>query len=202
MSSVYLDVLKDRLYTFHPDSQGRRSAQTVLHQILLSFIKILFPILSFTTEDLWQALPVSLKETVSVQLCEWPVLEPESKADEAFQARWEKLLSFREKVYAKMEEARKEKVMRQPLEASVEATLPTEEYRFFLQDTGLLKDLLIVSKLTLKEEPGQKEAQIRVAHAPGEKCVRCWHYEDKLSAEPYPGLCYRCVPVVEKLSLA
>lgn len=203
MSAIYFDVLKDRLYTFHADSPSRRSAQTVLFEILSTLIRILFPVLSFTAEDLWQALPLVLKEEPSIQLTQWPKLSSDYQANASFRERWEKILSFREKVFAKIEEARKEKVMRQPLEAAVTVTLPSTDYSAFSHDVQLLKELLIVSKLSVKKSDSQDELSIEISRAPGEKCARCWHYEEQLSkTEPYPGLCDRCLEVVREVSPA
>ncbi len=88
--------------------------------------------------------------------------------------------------------------MRQPLEAEVEVKLPANQFEIFSKDSSLLKDLLIVSKLTLWADPKVSEMEVAVTRASGEKCVRCWHYEEKLSSGANPGLCDRCLPVVEK----
>jgi isoleucyl-tRNA synthetase len=155
LSSVYLDLLKDRLYTFRPDSEERRSAQTVLYRILMTLICILSPILSFTTEEIWQNLPVAFKDHISVLLLEWPALPVEHKGDEIFRARWGKILGLREAVYQLVEVLRQNKIVRQPLETCVYLIYDPSVFQAIFQDfsvekvKSLLTELLIVSDVRI-----------------------------------------------------
>jgi len=197
MSAIYLDVLKDRLYTWEADSVDRRSAQTALHQILLALVKMLSPILSFTAEDLWQALPPEFKESASVQLTSWPVAESQWSGDDAFKARWNVILEIKNQVYAQIEELRKEKTIKQALEAEVELGLPEKEYEMFKNNAEMIREFFVVSQLVLKKAP---ERTVKAQKFAGQKCVRCWKYFDKLSTqEPHVGLCDRCLSVVSKI---
>ncbi len=157
MSSIYLDLLKDRLYTFSSNSKERRSAQTALRQILMALTRILYPILSFTSEDIWQNLPTVFKEHISVSLTDWPQLPADYKGDEEFQKRWEKLLGLREAVYQLVEVLRQKKLVRQPLETRVYLIYDSSNFRSVFGNSTpqeikeLLKELLIVSDLKLME---------------------------------------------------
>jgi len=200
LSAIYLDVLKDRLYTFYSDSKDRRSAQTALHAVLLSLLGILSPILSFTSEDLWQTLPPVFRDHVSALLAEWPKLPAAYSADEAFRKRWEKIVQIRSEVYAVVEEWRNNKAIRQPLEAEVRLVLPEEEYVTFRQDRKLFEEFLVVSKLEIEEGKEAKRV-IRGGKFEGQKCARCWRYYDHLSKEDsFSDICDRCLTVVKKIS--
>ncbi|KKL58915.1 hypothetical protein LCGC14_2220600, partial [marine sediment metagenome] len=117
ISSFYFDILKDRLYTQGKDSLERRSAQTALYEILLVLVKIMAPILPYTTEEVWKYLPSAKEE--SVHLSDWPKIN-ERFVNKKLEERWERLISIREKVLASLEEARKEKRIGNSLEAEVE----------------------------------------------------------------------------------
>ncbi len=200
MSSIYLDIIKDRLYTFVANSKERRSAQTALHQILLTLARVLSPILSFTAEEIWQAMPPSFRTSISVQLVEWPILPKEYLGDPLFRDRWDKLLALREIIYAELEKARQDNLIKQSLEADVVLSLPKEECQTWSKDLDLLKQLCMVAKLELKPLPGSdKGANVEVKRTSGQKCVRCWQYYDTLSQkEPYVGICNRCFQVLER----
>jgi isoleucyl-tRNA synthetase len=201
MSAIYLDVLKDRLYTYPADSIERRSAQTALHAILMALTRILFPILSFTAEEIWIAMPASFNNHVSVHLSDWPSLPQEYKGDEAFRSQWETMLQIRDEVYMAIEALRQEKIIKQSLEAKIKLFLPKEEYVLLKEKSQILQELCIVSKLLIEESQHSKRT-IHVEKMVGEKCSRCWHYYETVSkGEPYPELCLRCLSVVEKVSV-
>src|SRR6058998_2066321 len=133
MSAIYLDILKDRLYTFQRDSPLRRSSQTVLFDVLVALTKVMAPILSFTAEEVWRMLPAGARgnpETASVHLADLPVPDPRW-ADQALGRRWERLLELRAAVQNVLEASRREKVIGSSLEAAVTLEVDSQNYEFF-----------------------------------------------------------------------
>ena len=117
MSSLYLDVLKDRLYVSRPDSLERRSAQSTLYDLLLGLVKLMAPVLSFTAEEIWGYLPKS-GEPESVLLTAFPE-PPAHFPDEVLLEKWDLLLKVRSEVNRSLEQARREKLIGNALEAQV-----------------------------------------------------------------------------------
>ncbi len=206
MSSIYMDIVKDRLYTEKKDSLLRRSAQTVSLEILTALVKMLVPILAFTTEEVWQYLPEQDK-VASVQLAGWPEFHPEF-IDQQLETKWDKILTVRNFVAKPLEEARRNKVIGHSLDAQV-TLYANSEWLEFLQ--SIVKDLanyFITSSVVLKTEEEAGEQVFRsedlpglavdVSKAPGEKCERCWIYSETVgeSAE-HPTLCHRCDNVIK-----
>ena len=197
MSNFYLDVLKDRLYTFAAGSAARRSAQTALYEILVTLIKLIAPVLTFTSEEAWSYLPV--KDVESVQLADWPQVK-EAYKDEALAARWESLLSYRDVVTQRLEVARKEKVIGSSLAAALDLYPDASAYEALLPFKDRLAELFIVSACTL-HQPGNVPADVpvvqglavAVSKAEGEKCERCWMIHPQLGNDPdHPTICPRC----------
>src|SRR5262249_5715606 len=131
MSAIYLDILKDRLYTFHKDSQIRRSSQTVLSDVLVAFAKLMAPILSFTADEIWRMLPEGVRKeagTTSVHLATFPENYP-AWADPQLAERWERLLKYRTQVQGVLEESRREKTIGSSLEAHVLIEAGADDFR-------------------------------------------------------------------------
>jgi len=193
MSALYLDILKDRLYTFAKDSSERRAAQTVLYQILLTLTKIIAPILCFTAEEVWRYIP-GIKEE-SVHLCSWPKLE--KKVDKQLKEKWDRLFEIRNKVCERLEEKRIEKEIGSPLEAKVVLKVGNENLRnFLLESKKDLPSIFVVSQTEVKE--GKEDLEIIIEHAKGNKCARCWNYSESVGKDKrYPDLCERCVKVLQ-----
>lgn len=203
MSAFYLDIVKDRLYTSKPDSHERRSAQTVLYEICTALVKILSPILAFTTEEVWQHLPQEDKE-ISVQLAGWPEIN-ENYLDEELEEKWDKILQVREMVAKPLEEARRNKVIGHSLDACIHLYPEEENYNLFKEIEEELDTLFIVSKVILHSPRENKpenifkieefgDIGILVEKAPGVKCERCWKYtEDIGENSDFPGICQRCL---------
>ncbi|NLM51863.1 MAG: isoleucine--tRNA ligase [Firmicutes bacterium] len=197
MSNFYLDVLKDRLYTMPASSKARRSAQTALYEILVTLIKLIAPVLTFTAEEAWSYLPV--REVESVQLADWPQVRAEYK-DEELATRWQGLLAYRDVVTRRLEEARKEKLIGSSLAAALDLYPDQEAYAALLPFKERLCELFIVSACTL-HEPGtvtdaktEKGLGVVVSTAPGEKCERCWMIHPQVGTDSeHPGLCPRCL---------
>jgi len=200
MSSIYLDILKDRMYTFAASSKERRSAQTAMHMILSSVIRLMAPILSFTAEESWGKMPGAGGE--SVHLTEWPELK-EWKVDKKMLEDYGKLFGIREKALAALEEKRQAKVIGSPLEAKV--TLKTGDkdlYNFLKKKCDELPAILIVSQVeVVLDASAGDECAIDVVKAEGEKCQRCWNYRRDIGKDKdYTDLCARCAVVVRKFA--
>lgn len=195
MSAFYLDILKDRLYTFKSDSLERRAAQWVLYNIAESLIKLIAPILSFTAEEAWQHLP--FKKTESVFLEKMPEIE-ESFIDEDLQLRWDKLIEIRDEVNRALEVKRKEKFIGNSLEAKI-ILFVNEKLKSFLESYyDFLPALFIVSQVELKKlESTDTEFTVTVEKAEGEKCQRCWNYSPMVGKLEVADVCPRCYHVLK-----
>ncbi|MCL5037006.1 MAG: isoleucine--tRNA ligase [Chloroflexi bacterium] len=207
LSSLYLDPLKDRLYTAPAGSPERRSAQTAIYHIVSALAVVLFPIVSFTAEEIWQEIPGRKEETISVHLADWPGF-PESLLSEEESGRWKFFLGLREAVYQEMEKKRAEKVISQPLDSKLSLYLEGGDLKVALENQDLLRTLLIVSQLDIKDlsdapggasdMAGEIKGKCLIEKAAGEKCSRCWITYEKLSGSAeHPELCPRCLDVVE-----
>jgi isoleucyl-tRNA synthetase len=197
ISSVYLDILKDRLYCDAAASRRRRSAQTVLHGIASDLTRLIAPILPFTADEAWSFIP-GAQGSVHEQV--FP-----SKAkyrDDQVVLEWsEKLFPVREEVLKQLELARAGKEIGSSLEARVRITAPKAtiaRLRAYEEQgpsfPGNLANLFIVSRVELAERNG--ELTVQVSRAGGAKCERCWTYSEGVG-RTHPGLCERCAAVVE-----
>ncbi|MBS4023500.1 MAG: isoleucine--tRNA ligase [Dethiobacter sp.] len=194
MSNFYLDVLKDRLYTSLPASSMRRSAQTAMHEILVTLVKLIAPVLTFTAEEVWSYLPQQTIETV--QLAEMPVSREDFK-DTKLAERWQRMLEYREVVTRQLEEARRQKQIRASLGAALELYAGSEAQAALLPFAHRLAEMFIVSSCTLygPDHPDSPETGLSVAvsTAEGEKCERCWMVHPHVGGdENHPTLCPRC----------
>jgi isoleucyl-tRNA synthetase len=207
LSSLYLDILKDRLYTSHPESEKRRSSQTAMYHILNILLRLMAPILSFTAEEIWQYLP-NKEKSPSVHMEEfWPI--DDSFIDTALEAKWERLLKIREEVNRVLEMKRKSKEIGHSLDAIV--TLGADEDTLqFLKGFGDLREIFIVSKVELlpldqlSEEYNSQlnELRIKATLSPYSKCERCWVRDDTVTTKPFnQPICGRCLEVLEKLQV-
>ncbi|MBR0040150.1 MAG: isoleucine--tRNA ligase [Oscillospiraceae bacterium] len=209
LSSFYLDIIKDRLYCEERDGLKRRSAQTALFLILDSMTRMFAPILAFTCDEIWQAMPHRREDDArNVLLNEMnkPFVEYALSEDEL--EKWSALISVRNDVNGVLETARADKRIGKPLEAAVILRAEGPEGREKLEKISDmdLSELFIVSKCLLSDdEPsagavvgGENGLTVSVVEAPGQKCPRCWKHSEHSEAET--GLCPRCAAVVAKLS--
>lgn len=197
MSAFYFDVLKDRLYTSAPASIERRSAQTALWEILSATARMMAPILSYTTEEVWSYFPSDDKQ-LSVQLEAFPQVDP-ALLDDELASRWEKLLWLRDQVYHEIEIARRTGVIGKPLEARVVLKSPPDLYAFLKPYAGQLPSLFIVSQVSL-EQSDSSALQIIVERAQGDKCQRCWLVLPTVGEHAiHPSLCARCAEIVTRV---
>lgn len=193
LSAIYFDILKDRLYTFAPKSEGRRSAQTALFEIADKLARLLAPILSFTADEIWENLPG--KREPSIHLALFPEPEPE---DEDLLARWERLLQVRSAVQKALESKREQKLIGASLEARVKIRARAEAYDLLEEYADQLASIFIVSEVEL-ERSDSEELIIEVERARGRKCERCWNWSETVGQDPrYPTLDARCVIQVEE----
>lgn len=202
LSAVYLDILKDRLYTFRKDSPARRSSQTVLLDILVALTKLMAPVLSFTAEEIWLMVSEAVRadsKADSVHLAMFPEVDPRW-ADPKLAERWDQLLEVRTAVQAALEVKRRDKVIGAPLEARVVIEAQPGRYAL-LKDYGQdLASFFIVSDVSLQPRqdlPDNPGYVITVEKATGAKCERCWNYRPAVGTFPdHPTLCDRCVEAV------
>jgi isoleucyl-tRNA synthetase len=196
LSAFYLDVLKDRLYCSGAASKARRSAQTAIFRILKDTLVLAAPILPFTTEEAWEALPAFSGKDESVHLELFPTfrtswLEPAEKAD------WAVLLKVRDAVLKELEGARERKLIGNALEGQVLIAAPPQVKAVLDRHRSGLCALFIVSDVVVADGRGE-ETVVSVAQAPGGKCVRCWNYSPAVGTIPgQPELCRRCADVLE-----
>jgi isoleucyl-tRNA synthetase len=195
LSSYYLDVLKDRLYADAADSTGRRSAQTVLATILTTLVRLIAPVLTFTTEEVWQFMPVALRgDVVSVQLAGWPTVDVPADDAALLREQYGVVLAVRDVATKALEEARNAGTVGKSQEARLVVDGPAEVLEVLgAREEGVLAELFIVSGVALGAESA--EISVRVERASGEKCPRCWNLRE-LGPD---GLCERCSEVVAPL---
>jgi len=208
LSAVYLDILKDRLYVYAPQTVERRSAQTVLFHLLSSLARLLAPILSFTMEEVWEHVRrIDGRAKESVHLEEMPVVVQDYINPE-IEKTYQKLMEVRSVVLKALEEARKGELIRHPYEAKVILSLP-EEYRKIVEERkDWIKFFLTVSQVELAdsvqadvvvENEDLKGAKIGVKKAEGNKCPRCWIYD--LSVRDGQPVCDRCKKQIEIMNI-
>jgi isoleucyl-tRNA synthetase len=201
MSSFYLDILKDRLYTTKASSAERRSGQTVMHKILSTLVRLMAPVLSFTADEVWAYMP-GAKKVSSVFLADFP--RPEDKyIDDKLEARWEKLQAVRGEAAKVLEALRKDKKIGHSLDSGV--TLYAEQglYDLLKQYEQDLPFIFIASQVAVAKEteaPSDAFASdvikgLRIAAGPakGLKCGRCWMYQESVgTVKDHPQICSRC----------
>lgn len=211
LSNFYLDIIKDRLYCEERDGLKRRSAQTALYLILDTMTKMFAPILAFTCDEIWLAMPHREGDDVrNVVLNEMNKPFTEYALDDDEMAKWDALISVRNDVNGVLESARGAKRIGKPLEASVtlHAKGASKQTVERISDMNL-SELFIVSECLISDEDEHDPEAVvgdgsynsgltvSVKEAPGTKCPRCWMHSTK--ADPETGLCPRCAAVVAKL---
>lgn len=186
LSATYLDVLKDRLYTWKPNGNPRRGSQTVIYEIISILIRLMAPITTFLSEEVYGYFPGKKQESVLLE--DYPVLPGEWK-NPGLADVFEKALKVRSDVQKKLEGLRAAKTIGSSLEAHVKIQADGELFKA-VQKVQDLREFLIVSVVDLKEGPYNLET----IKADGEKCERCWVYSTKIGQNPQlPGVCPKCV---------
>jgi isoleucyl-tRNA synthetase len=212
MSSFYLDVLKDRLYTFRSDSAERLAAQWVIYHILSTMTRLMAPILSFTAEEVWQSIRQKTKGyeqntyeiEASVFLAKFPEVH-EKYHDEELEQRWDDLFMLRNEVNKALELKRAERLIGNSLEAKIILILPDKYKSLLMQKIDSLPTFFIVSAVEISDksfEDSYKSLEIPgiaivVERAPGKKCQRCWNWSEFVgSFSEAPEICERCHKVL------
>jgi len=200
LSSIYFDVLKDRLYTSATKSHARRSAQTALHRLALALVRVLAPIMSFTMEEIWP----HLGQTGSVHTAYFPEAA-DLTAGIGAEARkrvenWARLVALRDSVLKSLDTARQEKLIGAPLEARVRLAADAELHPLLAEYVNELPGLFIVSQVELSNNTADG-LDVKIERALGEKCERCWKYtEDVGSAPELPTVCAACAAAVREMT--
>jgi len=200
LSAFYLDVLKDRMYTFAPSSQARRSAQTVLWKITEALVRLVAPVLSFTADEVWEYLPHVAGREASVHLALFPAPEEIYAQDPAeLIEEWKRLFAIRDAALVKLEEARKEKRIGKGLEADVEIAAAGDQLTLLRRHAAGLKEFLNVS--AVRVVPGDS-FEVRALPAAGHKCARCWNFMPEVA--PYglwQNVCTRCHGALREMAI-
>ena len=209
LSAIYLDILKDRLYTEKADSKLRRSAQTAMYEILTTLVRLVAPVLCFTSEEVWQALPNKEEREWSVHMSDMPKVN-EAYLDKALDEKWKKRLAVRSIAMKALEEARQAKVIGHPLDAEVTVYADGEAYDIVKAMEKELADFLLVSQTHIvsgtaaapenaaSNEEGTVKASVAVCTLA--KCERCWKRSADVDADPkHPGVCARCAHVLTEM---
>lgn len=192
LSIFYLDFTKDILYIEKANSKVRRSVQTVLYEIVFALIRLLAPILPYTSEEVYQYLPNKKKDSVHLENNPKPVTYGN---EEELEKMWSKFFKVKDDVYKVLESARNDKIIGKSLEAIVYIHIDDEEFVNYFKEN--IAQLLIVSKVefTSTSLPKQQVCEVKVEALDGIRCERCWNLFDK---ENMVGdVCYRCHEVLE-----
>ncbi|HEY1984392.1 MAG TPA: isoleucine--tRNA ligase [Terracidiphilus sp.] len=200
LSSFYLDILKDRMYTFAPTSHARRSAQTVLWKITEALVRLVAPILSFTADEVWEYLPAAEGREVSVHLALFP--KPEEVFSEnpaALLKEWKQLFTIRDKALLVLEEARQGKRIGKGLEADLRFTATGEAFALLQKHAEALKEFLNVSAAHVI---AGSEFEVTALPASGHKCARCWNFMPHVSNYGiWQNVCDRCQSALHDMNI-
>jgi len=210
LSAFYFDVLKDRLYISAPKSQARRSAQAAIWHIGEALVRLLAPIMSFTSEEVWSYLPKAVGRDESVHLALFPsaadILGDPSHATKRCEEKagedWTTLRSVRDEVLKALEEARNNKLIGTGLEAQINVAASNPVYSVLSRHVDQLRYLFIVSAVTLSQASGNGTGgvHVEVKKADGLKCERCWNYSIHVGEDKrYPTVCERCSAVLKEI---
>lgn len=202
LSSFYMDIAKDALYTDPENSVKRRSIQTVLYETLNALTKLLSPIIPHTAEEVWKYSPDNGRKESYVQLSDMPISK-EISGSEQLEEKWTVLMAIRDDVLKALEKARSEKVIGKSLEADV-TLYPKKEHLAILQETDELDKIFIVSHAKVEAGEANENAEmyhetaVLVEPAKGEKCERCWVVSETVGEDPdHPALCGDCASTVK-----
>jgi isoleucyl-tRNA synthetase len=200
LSAFYLDVLKDRMYTFAPTGKERRSAQTVLWQITETLVRLVAPILSFTSDEVWEYLPKVAGREASVHLARFPKPEEVFSEEPApLLAEWKQLFEVRDVALRVLEEARQNKVIGKGLEAELEITASADQLALLRHHAAGLKEAINVSAVSVIEG---EVLTVKALPASGHKCARCWNFMPEVSAYGiWQNVCTRCQGALKEMGI-
>jgi len=230
LSSFYLDVLKDRMYTFAPTSHERRSAQTVLWKITETLTRLVAPILSFTADEVWEHLPAVEGREASVHLAQFPKPEEIFSQDPTkLLEEWKQIFEVRDQALRILEEARQAKRIGKGLEAELEISASGDQLALLQRHAAGLKEIVNVSSVTVVKETTEWTSDIdieapvvetlvedlldnrlgkvgggmiMVRPASGYKCARCWNYMPEVSNYGiWQNVCTRCQNALKEMGI-
>ena len=203
LSAFYLDIIKDRLYTYPAKSQGRRSGQTALHILLMGMVRLMAPILSFTAEEIWSYLPREWVAEESVHLSQFA--EPvDVHFDNTLVEKWVFIVDLKGEVSKALEISRREKVIGHSLDSIVKLELPDKFQNIVKSFAEELRFIFIVSKVELVDSLSTEDnvyesdslpgVKVYSKMHPGKKCERCWNYfdPDTQGSKTNGEICLRC----------
>jgi isoleucyl-tRNA synthetase len=201
LSAFYLDVLKDRMYTLAPTSHERRSAQTVLWQITEALVRLVAPIMSFTSDEVWGYLPKVDGREESVHLALFPKPEEIFSGDTAkLLEEWKQIFSLRDAAMLTLEEARKEKRIGKGLEAELEIRVSGDLLMVVNKYASSLKEIFNVSKVMIVDDASNT---VIALPASGTKCARCWNFMPSVASYGvWENVCPRCTSALEEMGVA
>ncbi len=201
LGGFYLDIIKDRQYTCQADSLGRRSAQTALFHIAEALVRWIAPILSFTAEEVWAAMPGQRSD--SVHVAEWYALPADSGDDAISRNDWQTVLLVKEAVNKALEDARRNDRIKGALDADItlyatpeiaEVLGKMEDELRFVTITSSAEVVALTEDDSRGVDTGMSGLRISISLSAAAKCVRCWHHRDDVgSSAEHPELCGRCI---------
>lgn len=190
LSTLYFDILKDRLYTYPPKSFERRSAQSAIYIIIKTLALLSAPLIAFTADEIWDFLPVESEKSTSIHLAEFPSYD-ETLVDKELLAKWEKLFAVRDQVKKALESAGFGGGS--SLKAKVLLHAKGDELAFLQPYQPQLHFIFITSQAEVVADESVTELQVKVEAASGQKCERCWHFTETVGTDShYPTVCGRC----------
>ena len=199
LSMFYLDTVKGRLYTYKASSLERRSAQTAVYEVLNCLIRMMAPILVFTSDEIWQVMPRESKDaqTVSVHLASFPVSNPVFDK-ESIDKELKPAIELRTEVAKKIEELRGKGAVGSSFDAKINLlTNDPARYTFLESLKSDLCEIFKVSQVEVKKEPSAKEFKVEALNADGKKCVRCWNYTSDVGKDKtHSELCGNCLKAI------
>ena len=197
MSSIYMDLLKDRLYCDGKDSVSRRSCQTAMYKILDCLTRMLAPVLAHTAEEIYEAMPAKTETVESVHLLKWP--QADKSVDWQKEApKWEKLMSLRDEVLKELEGLRQKQTIASNQESSITISTDDSDLINIVEQFGIknFAALCIVSEVKLNKQKADK--LVSAEKSPHSKCQRCWNYWPSVGKNSeQPELCERCIEVIK-----
>jgi isoleucyl-tRNA synthetase len=209
LSAIYFDVLKDRLYTFAPNSKSRRSAQTAIWRIAEAMVRLAAPLMTFTADEVWQFLPKTSDRVASVHIALFPSIkeiygaEPTADRLRQIETDWTSLMQVRDEGLKALEAARQAKSIGSALESTLLIKAADPLYSLLKGRETELRALLIVSGVeAAKAESvnGASAVHVEVRRAPGEKCERCWNYSTHVGEnKELPTVCERCTAALSEI---
>jgi len=210
LSSFYFDVLKDRLYTSAPQSAGRRSAQTAVYRIASALVRLIAPVLVFTSEEIWKFFPKRSGDPESIHMAIFPAFaELDTGLAVGGISEWQSLLGLRDHVLKALEQSRNSKFINAALDAKV-VLRPDPDWNALLRKyEKWLPALFIASQVRIDgtaSQPGAPDTdalpEVTIERAEGAKCERCWNYSTRVGENAdVPTVCERCVAALTEMGL-